>query len=48
MPFGRFVLVMLRFVQWQVMQLLHAIGVLAKQVVKPKPIEFDRTPKRGT
>ena len=25
-----------------------AIGVLAKQVVKPKPIEFDRTPKRGT
>ena len=47
MPLGRFVLVMARFVQWQVMQLLHAVGVLAKQIVKPKPIEFDRTPKRG-
>ena len=34
MPLGRFVLVMVRFVHWQVMQLLHAVGVLAKRIVE--------------
>jgi cellulose synthase/poly-beta-1,6-N-acetylglucosamine synthase-like glycosyltransferase len=46
-PF-RFGLVLLRFVGGQVAMLTRSLGVhLAKAMNRPKPVVFDRTPKRG-
>lgn len=45
---GRFALVLLRFVGGQVAMLARSLGVhIAKAFARPKPIVFDRTPKRG-
>jgi cellulose synthase/poly-beta-1,6-N-acetylglucosamine synthase-like glycosyltransferase len=44
----RFTLVLLRFVVGQVAMLVRSLGVhLGKATNRPKPIVFDRTPKRG-
>jgi cellulose synthase/poly-beta-1,6-N-acetylglucosamine synthase-like glycosyltransferase len=44
----RFGLVLLRFVGGQVAMLARSLGVhVAKTVSRPKPVVFDRTPKRG-
>jgi len=46
---GRFALVLLRFVGGQVAMLARSLAVHARKWVnRPKPIVFDRTPKRGT
>ncbi len=48
MPPLRFALVLLRFVGGQVAMLVRSLGVhLGKALKRPKPIVFDRTPKRG-
>ena len=45
---ARFALVLLRFVGGQVAMLARSLGVhLAKRFEKPKPVVFDRTPKKG-
>jgi cellulose synthase/poly-beta-1,6-N-acetylglucosamine synthase-like glycosyltransferase len=45
---GRFGLVLLRFVGGQVAMLVRSLSVhLVKALNRPKPIVFDRTPKRG-
>jgi cellulose synthase/poly-beta-1,6-N-acetylglucosamine synthase-like glycosyltransferase len=45
---ARFALVLLRFVGGQVAMLARSLGVhLGKRLNRPKPIVFDRTPKRG-
>lgn len=48
MPPGRFMLVLLRFVVGQVSMLLRSLMVhVGKVLSRPKPIVFDRTPKKG-
>jgi hypothetical protein len=48
MPPGRFALVLLRFVGGQVAMLVRSLGVhITKRLNRPKPIVFDRTPKKG-
>ncbi len=48
MPPGRFAVVLLRFVAGQVAMLLRSLMVhLGKALSRPKPIVFDRTPKKG-
>jgi len=45
---GRFAMVLLRFVGGQVAMLIRSLGVhLRKALSRPKPIVFDRTPKKG-
>src|SRR5262245_19956664 len=45
---GRFALVLLRFVGGQVAMLARSLGVHAgKAMSRPKPVVFDRTPKKG-
>ena len=45
---ARFGLVLLRFVGGQVAMLVRSLGVhVAKRFEKPKPVVFDRTPKKG-
>jgi cellulose synthase/poly-beta-1,6-N-acetylglucosamine synthase-like glycosyltransferase len=45
---ARFALVLLRFVGGQVAMLLRSLGVhINKRLNRPKPIVFDRTPKKG-
>jgi len=49
MPPLHFALVLLRFVAGQIAMLLRSLMVhLRKVVSRPKPIVFDRTPKKGT
>jgi cellulose synthase/poly-beta-1,6-N-acetylglucosamine synthase-like glycosyltransferase len=49
MPPMRFAMVLLRFVAGQVAMLLRSLMVhIRKSLSRPKPIVFDRTPKRGT
>jgi cellulose synthase/poly-beta-1,6-N-acetylglucosamine synthase-like glycosyltransferase len=44
----RFTVVLLRFVGGQVAMLVRSLGVNARKAMKrPKPVVFDRTPKRG-
>jgi cellulose synthase/poly-beta-1,6-N-acetylglucosamine synthase-like glycosyltransferase len=44
----RFAIVLLRFVGGQVAMLVRSLGVhIGKRLNRPKPIVFDRTPKRG-
>ena len=48
MPPLRFALVLLRYVVGQVAMLLRSLMVhIGKALSRPKPIVFDRTPKRG-
>ena len=47
MPFGRFAALIGRVVRWQSMQLVYGLGMFLKQRIKPRPVEFDRTPKKG-
>src|ERR1700704_1067939 len=48
MPPRRFALVLLRFVGGQVAMLVRSLGVHARKAMnRPKPVVFDRTPKRG-
>ncbi len=48
-PPARFALVLLRFVGGQAAMLVRSLGVHIKKLFsKPKPVVFDRTPKRGT
>ncbi len=48
MPPGRFALVLLRFVGGQVGMVVRSLFVhLRKAMSRPKPIVFDRTPKKG-
>lgn len=48
MPPGRFAIVLLRFVGGQVGMVIRSLFVhLRKAISRPKPIVFDRTPKRG-
>jgi cellulose synthase/poly-beta-1,6-N-acetylglucosamine synthase-like glycosyltransferase len=47
LPPGQFAALIGRAVRWQIRQLFHGLGVFVRQVFKPKPIEFDRTPKKG-
>ena len=48
MPPGRFAIVLLRFVGGQVGMVVRSLFVhLRKAISKPKPIVFDRTPKKG-
>jgi len=47
MPLSRFLLVLARFAAGQVAQLARALPVWFRSLVAPKPVEFDRTPKRG-
>jgi cellulose synthase/poly-beta-1,6-N-acetylglucosamine synthase-like glycosyltransferase len=48
MPPGRFAIVLLRFVGGQIGMVVRGLFVhLRKTISKPKPIVFDRTPKRG-
>lgn len=48
MPPGRFALVLLRFVVGQVSMLVRSLMVhVGKLLSRPKPIVFDRTPKKG-
>jgi cellulose synthase/poly-beta-1,6-N-acetylglucosamine synthase-like glycosyltransferase len=44
---GRFALVLLRYVGGQVAMLVRSLGVHLAKALRPKPIVFDRTPKRG-
>lgn len=45
---ARFTLVLLRFVGGQVAMLVRSLGVhVSKRLNRPKPIVFDRTPKKG-
>jgi cellulose synthase/poly-beta-1,6-N-acetylglucosamine synthase-like glycosyltransferase len=45
---ARFALVLLRFVAGQVAMLVRSLGVhINKRLNRPKPIVFDRTPKKG-
>jgi hypothetical protein len=45
---GRFALVLLRFAGGQVAMLARSLGVHARKAMnRPKPVVFDRTPKRG-
>jgi cellulose synthase/poly-beta-1,6-N-acetylglucosamine synthase-like glycosyltransferase len=45
---ARFTLVLLRFVGGQVAMLVRSLGVhIGKALNRPKPVVFDRTPKRG-
>ena len=45
---ARFGLVLLRFVGGQVAMLVRSLGVhISKRLNRPKPIVFDRTPKKG-
>ena len=49
MPPRRFAVVLLRFVAGQVAMLLRSLSVhIGKTLSRPKPIVFDRTPKKGT
>jgi RsiW-degrading membrane proteinase PrsW (M82 family) len=49
MPPGRFAVVLLRFVAGQVAMLLRSLLVhVGKALSRPKPIVFDRTPKKGS
>lgn len=49
MPPGRFAVVLLRFVVGQVAMLLRSLLVhVGKALSRPKPIVFDRTPKKGS
>jgi cellulose synthase/poly-beta-1,6-N-acetylglucosamine synthase-like glycosyltransferase len=49
MPSGRFAVVLLRFVAGQVAMLLRSLLVhVGKALSRPKPIVFDRTPKKGS
>jgi hypothetical protein len=44
----RFTVVLLRFVGGQVAMLVRSLGVHARKAMnRPKPVVFDRTPKRG-
>lgn len=46
---SHFALVLLRFVGGQAAMLARSLGVhVAKLLARPKPVVFDRTPKRGT
>jgi hypothetical protein len=48
MPPGRFAIVLLRFVGGQVGMVVRSLFVhLRKALSKPRPIVFDRTPKKG-
>jgi len=48
-PPGQFAIVLLRFVGGQAATVIRSLGVHIKKVFsKPKPVVFDRTPKRGT
>ena len=48
MPPGRFAVVLLRFVGGQVAMVVRSLLVhLRKAVAPPKPVVFDRTPKKG-
>ena len=48
MPPLHFALVLLRFVGGQVAMLVRSLGVHARKAMnRPKPVVFDRTPKRG-
>ena len=48
MPPGRFAVVLLRFAIGQVSMLLRSLVVhIGKALSRPKPIIFDRTPKKG-
>ena len=48
MPPGRFAIVLLRFVGGQIGMVVRSLFVhLGKAISRPKPIVFDRTPKRG-
>jgi hypothetical protein len=45
---ARFGLVLLRFVGGQLAMLVRSLGVhISKRLNRPKPIVFDRTPKKG-
>jgi hypothetical protein len=45
---ARFGLVLVRYVGGQVAMLVRSLGVhIAKWLVRPKPVVFDRTPKKG-
>ena len=45
---ARFALVLLRFVGGQVAMLARSLGVQPRKAInRPKPVVFDRTPKRG-
>jgi len=49
MPPGRFAVVLLRFVAGQLAMLLRSLMVhVGKALSRPKPIVFDRTPKKGS
>ena len=48
MPLGHFMLVLLRFAAGQFAMVVRSFGVfLKKTVAAPKPVVFDRTPKKG-
>ena len=48
MPPGRFTVVLLRFVGGQVAMVVRSLLVhVSKAIGPPKPIVFDRTPKKG-
>ena len=47
LPAAQFAALMGRAVRWQIRQLFYGLGVFLKQRIRPKPIEFDRTPKKG-
>jgi len=49
MPALRFTVVLIRFVGGQVAMLVRSLGVhVGKAMNRPKPVVFDRTPKRGS
>jgi hypothetical protein len=48
MPPGRFALVLLRFVGGQVAMVVRSLWVhIRRALAPPKPVVFDRTPKKG-
>jgi hypothetical protein len=48
MPPGRFAVVLMRFVGGQVAMVVRSLFVHLKKVAAPpKPVVFDRTPKKG-
>ena len=48
MPPGRFALVLLRYIAGQAATVIRGIFVtLGKKLTRPRPIVFDRTPKKG-
>ena len=48
MPPARFAVVLLRFVGGQVAMVVRSLGVhMKKAAAPPKPVVFDRTPKKG-